>query len=316
MTPRQGMQWVAASLTLIAGAACADARPIRLTAGRSDTVVVNSRGAVVIPVRLVDAGGRERRASGVSLQVLSGSSVALDDDGSASCSGRGDAVLEATRGQLSTKFTVACRPIAGVRLGRPVVLTQGGSPAALHAPVVGPDGEDVDMIASRVSVRDTLIVTFRDGLLHPRSRGVTYVEIEAGDCAVPVRVEVVEPVAESEAMQPYQQYVESLDMSPGELRDWHLAPGRYEITLIGDTGTSPRLRLASYQMNCGHFPQADQQYLCIAKERAVAIVQHTGEAGRGRSATGTLVVLRRTDPTDEPRPRRGLSVYGCPTLLR
>jgi hypothetical protein len=45
--------------------ACGEAPPVRLVAGRSDTVIVNSRMSTQLAVRLVDGNGVERLAKGV-----------------------------------------------------------------------------------------------------------------------------------------------------------------------------------------------------------------------------------------------------------
>ena len=59
-------------IVFLAAAACVEARPVRVVVGRSDTVIVNSRGSVPLAARLVDANGVERRARGVRYQIISG----------------------------------------------------------------------------------------------------------------------------------------------------------------------------------------------------------------------------------------------------
>lgn len=298
------------SILLLAVTACLDARPVRLAAGHADTVIVNSRGSVPLAVRLVDANGIERKARGVHYRFIAGRDVALAGDGRVTCHGRGDAEVEAARGDLTTRVTVLCRPIKGFRMPRELRLTIGGPPAPLDVTAVGVDGKPVDMLAGAASVRDTQVVALVDGYLHARARGTTLVDVEAGDCAVAIPVEVVESSRTPDGMLPHEQYAESLRMAPGELRSWRLRPGRYEISLFGDGRAGAHLRLASYQMNCAAFP-GTEHYMCIAKDRASVIVRHTAPAGQGRQATATLLVHRRGDLGTEYRSSRRPVVQRC-----
>ncbi len=156
--------------------ACADARPVRLVAGRADTVIVNSRKWVALNLRLVDAAGESRAAKGAEFQLLGG---------------------------------------------------------------------DVELS-----------------------------------------------------------------------KDGQVAPGRYQIDLFDANGAPNYLRLASHDMNCAPFPGTEQQYMCIARDRASVIVHHTEPAGRGRDSRATLLVHRMSDPDEEAAWRSGFSVLGCPYNIR
>ena len=297
------------SILFLAVAACVDARPVRLVAGRSDTVIVNSRASVPLAARLVDVNGVERRARGVRYQLIAGSDVELANDDHVSCDGRGDAEVEARRGSLTTRVTVLCRPIEGFRMPRLVRLTIGGPPARLEVGAFGADGKPVDMIAGTASVRDSQVAAVLDGIVHARSRGITTVDVEAGGCSVSIPVEVDEWSRTLDGLLPHEQYAESLSVAPGELRSWRLPQGRYEIRLLDEEGPPAHLRLATYQMNCAAFPRTEQQYSCIAEDRASVIVHHTEPAGRGRQSTATLLVHRRGDLASESvswRPRQRL----------
>lgn len=296
------------SVLFLAVASCIDARPVRLVAGRSDTVVVNSLEAVPIAVRLVDANGVERRARRVRYRLIKGPEVALSGDGRVRCDGPGDAEVSATSGALMARVTVLCRPIERFRLPRVLRLTIGAPPAPLEVGAMGVDGKPVDLVAGTASVRDSQVATLIDGYVHGRARGLTMVDVEAGDCTVSIPVEVIEESRTTALLLPHGQYAESLSMAAGELRSWRVPPGRYEITLFGD-GVPAHLRLASHEMNCGAFPGTEQKYLCIAKDRASVIVHHVEPAGRGRQATGSLLVHRLGDFGSESgswRPRRTL----------
>ena len=304
------------SSLIIALVACTDSRPVRLVAGHSDTVIVNSRRFVPLNLRLVDAAGGTREARGAVLQLVRGGDIELSNDGFVKCSRSSDASITATLGKLSTSVTLHCRPIASIPLPRVIQLAVGAPPTRLELGAIGVDGERVDMVAGTASVGDSQVVTLVEGQLRAKARGITAVEVEAGGCAVHVPIEVVESNARTDDLLPHQQYAESLRVSAGEFRNWRVPPGRYEISLFDAKGAPQYLRLASHGMNCAAIPRVEQQYLCIARERASIIVHHTVQAGRGRESRATLLVHRRGDPSGDSawRPRR--AVYGCPFVPR
>ena len=298
--------------------ACVDARPVRLVAGRSDTVIVHSRASMAMAVRLVDVNGVERRARGVRYQLIAGSYVKLAEDGRVTCDRPGDAEVAVTYRELATRVTVLCRPIEGIRMPRVLRLTIGGAPAPIDVGAIGVDGKPLDMVAATASARDSHVVALAGGYVHARARGYTLVDVEAGDCVMSIPVEVVEWSRTPDGLLPHQLYAESLSVSAGELRSWHVPAGRYEISLLGDGGAPAHLQLASHEMNCAALPGTEQQYSCIAKDRASVIVHHTEPAGRGRGrqSTATLLVHRLGDLASQSAAWRVLQVMGCPWSLR
>lgn len=294
--------------------ACSDAGPLRLVAGRSDTVIVNSRGLVPLNLRLVDTAGIGRQAKGVVFRLVRGDNIEVTKDGQVKCSRSSDGEIAATIGDLSTTVTLLCRPIVSIGIPRLLRLPVGAPPTRLEFGAIGVDGEPIDMIAGTASIGDTLVATLVEGEVRGRARGITAVELEAGGCATSVPIEVIEANARADALLPNQQYGESLSMSAGELRSWRVPPGRYEISLFDAKGAPQYLRLASYEMNCAAVPYAEQQYSCIARDRASVIVRHTELPGRGRDSRAILLVHRRADSDSGWRPRR--AVYGCPFVVR
>lgn len=304
-------------LLFVASAACADGGAVRLVGGRSDTVIVNSRKAVPLNLRLVDAKGVVRQAKRAQFRLVRGDELELSNDGHVKCSRPGDAEVAATHGKLSTRVTIHCRPIASLRMPRLLRLTVGGPPTSLDVGARGLDGESIDMIAGTASVGDSHVVALVDGQVHPKARGITTIEVEAGDCAISVPIEVVESNPKADALLPHQYYAESLSVAAGELRNWRLPPGRYEISLFDANGAPQRLRLASHEMDCAALPRTEQQFSCIARGRASVIVHHTEPAGRGREAKATLLVHRQEGLSSESRSLRPrLYVYPCPFNTR
>jgi len=303
------------SVFVIALVACADAGPLRLVAGRSDTVIVNSRESVPVNLRLVDSAGVARQAKGAVIRLVRGD-VELSKDGQVKCNRSSDVEIAATLGNLSTRVILLCRPIVSIGMPRVLRLAVGSPPTRLDVGAVGVDGESIDMIAGTASISDTQVATLVEGEVRAKARGVTAVEVEAGGCAIQVPIEVFESNPKSDDLLPHQQYAESLSVSAGEIRNWRVPPGRYEISLFDAKGAPQFLRLATHEMNCAALPRAEQQYSCIARDRASVIVHHTEPAGRGRNSRAVLVVQRSGDPGSYSawRPRR--VVYGCPFVPR
>ena len=303
-------------LLFVSFAACADADAVRLVAGRADTVIVNGREFVPLNLRLVDAAGGMREATGAQFRLVRGDEVELSNDGHVKCSRPGDAEVTVTHGKRSTSVTVLCRPIVSFRMPRVQRLRIGDPPAPIDVGALGVDGESIEMVAGTMWVGDSRVATLVDEQVVAKARGSTTIEVDAGDCAVSVPVEVVESSPVSYDLLPHQYYAESLSMSAGELRNWRVPPGRYEISLF-DAGRAPNpLRLASYQMDCAALSRTEQQYSCVARDGASVIVRHTESAGRGRESKATLLVYRSGEATNRSAGRPRLFVYPCPIVSR
>ena len=301
-------------LLVVVVVACSDRRAVRIVAGRSDTVIVNSREAVPLDLRLVNASGDTRPAKHAHVTQASEGVVELAANGKVKCNGAGDAELSATQDELSTSFTVLCRPIAAFRLPRVIRLTPDGPPVPLELGAVGTNGEAIEIVAGKLFVIDTQVAMVVDGQVYPRARGSTAIDVEAGDCVVTIPVEVVDASPDATTILPHQYYAESLSVAAGELRSWHLPTGRYDISLVDDNGAPEYLTLASYEMNCAAIPRTDQHYSCVAKDRASVIVHHTRPAGRGREARAVLLIKRKSDSIRDPAWRHRLYVYTCPFI--
>lgn len=289
---------VAGGVALVVGlSGCNDPDAVRLVAGRADTVVVHTRESAPPVLHLVDSAGERHRARRVRFQLVSGSGVGLEDDGSIGCGDApADAQVRATSGRLTTMVTVLCRPLRGFNATRVRRLVLGGSPVPLGVSATGFDGQDVDPIAATITVQDSQVVVFRGGDLHARALGATTIDVEAAGCILSVPVEVIGPATMPDEMRQHEQYTEALTLSPGELRSWRLPLGRFQVFLLGDNAARDGLALATHQMNCAKWPRSEEvHYMCIAKAGAAVIVRHEEPAGRGRVSSGTLVVERMAD---------------------
>jgi len=277
-------------------AAACGGKAVRLVAGTSDTVVVNDRRPVPIPVYGLDASARRIEVRGVEFQPISENGITLSRRGQVKCSGRADATSLARLGNASTAFTLLCRPIRGFVMRGEMRLIMGGPGENLDATAVGVDGKAVALLAGSVTVEDTTVVSMRDGRVYPRAPGRTFIHVEAGGCGMGIDAEVFERVDSTTAMQPFQQYaVAPLHLVGNELRTWPVTPGRYELLLLSDTASGRGLTLGASASNCARWPGDGQRYVCIAGENASVIVRNSAPAGKGHDAAGSLFISRAFD---------------------
>jgi hypothetical protein len=286
-----------AAFGVIAAASCGG-KAVRLVAGTSDTVVVNDRGQVPIPIYGLDASARRIEVHGVEFQPISENGITLSRDGQVQCAQRADATSRATLGAASTSFTLLCRPIRGFVMHEPMRLVRGDPGEDLDATAVGVDGQAVSLLAGSVTVEDTTIVSVHAGRVYPRALGHTHVRVQAGECATTILVEVFERVGSTAAMQPFQQYaVAPLRLVGNEFRTWPLAPGRYELLLIADPASHHELTLGASESNCARWPGDGQRYVCIAGKNSSVIVRNPRAVGKkgGNDAAASLFISRIFD---------------------
>jgi hypothetical protein len=286
---------MALSIVGVLAANACRGKAVRLIAGTSDTVVVNDRRPVPIPVYGLDASGLRMEVHGVQFDPISEDGITLSRDGQVTCSRRADAASRASLGNASTAFTLMCRPIRGFVAHEQMRLIMGEAPEELNANAVGVDGTSVGLLAGTVTVEDTTVVSVRDDRAYPRAPGRTRIDVSAGGCAMAIDVDVFERVDSTTAMQPFQRYaVVPLTLVGNELRAWSVAPGRYELLLLSDT-TSHELTLGASASNCARWPGDGQRYVCIAGENASVIVRNSAPAGKGHDAAGSLFISRAFD---------------------
>lgn len=307
--------WILAPLTLSACdrvAARAVGSPARLVAGRADTVIVNSRHATQLPVRVLDSAGHELPAASVRYAWVGGDRIAVSDSGHVTCDRRLDAELRATLGTLSTRLVLRCRPIAAIPFAynADAPLVVGGPPRELDVPAIGVDGKPVREIAATVTIGDTNVATLRSLTIQPRGPGSTQVKLDIGDCWWATFVEVAERVASPAALRRREQlFMESpLRLVAGERRGWRLPRGEYRVALAPLPDTPSGLALSTRAMNCVPWLASTQDLHCIALAGASADVRNPRPAGSGELA-GTFFVERWDLPsiaagTTSPEPTR------------
>lgn len=277
--------------------------PARLVVGRTDTVIVNSRHAIQLPVRVVDSAGRQLPPTGVRYVWVSGEPLAVSGSGRVTCPRRLDAEVRVSLGTLSHRFTVLCRPIQGFSamggIDRAPFLVDG-PPATLVVPAVGLGGERVRQISGTLTVKDTTVAVARDDRLYPRAPGVTSVVLDIGDCLWAVGFEVVQRVASpSELRRREQVFLDApLRLAAGEERTWRLPPGEYRVVLLPVRAPAVALLLGATAMNCVDDGPAHH---CIALADASVTVRARRNGAGSAVRADTLLVQRLDVPSHTPQ---------------
>lgn len=277
-------------------AACGDRAPGRLTGAFGDTLVVNAPEPIRLAVQSVDAEGHAARVRDAYWQAVGDPPFTLSADGTVHCTRAGDGPVDVSRGAARARLTVRCRPIVGVR---PLVfapLVVGGPPVAFTLQAVGPDRELVTDLAARAAVRDTTVVVLRDGLLYPRGRGATRVDVALEHCVIDYGVEVVEPVAAPDALERWQLYEDTLTLVPEEIRSWTLRPNLYVFELAADSASQASLAFGAPGFDCATYADVPRGLSCLARDPARVVVRHTGRTSQPVRAVVRLRVSRAMHP--------------------
>ena len=300
------VRYVICSLVAMGLASCerASARPLgppaRLAAGRTDTIVVNSRTAVTLPVQVLDDAGHELPTQGLRYVRVSGDSIALSPTGQLTCDRRRDAAVRVSLGTLIRDFVVRCRPIKGFRFiygdGRPLIA--GGPPRDLEFVAVGVDDTPERMLAGTVKILDSSVAELRGLSLHPRARGETVVELDLGDCLWDIGVVVNQRVASpSDLRFADDVFLESpLRLVDGERRGWRLPRGEYRVGLLTPEVDGTKLALGTTAMNCVPWITGGQDVHCVALAGAAVDVRNPRRAGAGGHLYGELFMQRMDLP--------------------
>lgn len=265
--------------------------PARL-AGASDTVIINSRGPVQLPVQVLDAAGHVLHTAGVRYQLVSGAPLRMSPAGQLTCEGRSDALVRASFGALSRSFLLRCRPIQRfVDWGGGLSLVVGDSAQELPVRAVGVDGTPEIILAGSATMRDSQVASLRGLSVHPKAPGATLVDVWVGGIVDVIPITVYKRVSTSDALRPFEFVASPLQLASGQTREWHLQAGRYFVSFRSDTVASAELTLSTVGVTCSPFGDA-YSYFCIASEGAALVVSAPGGTSRAREFSGYLSVGR------------------------
>jgi hypothetical protein len=287
---------VIAAVALLVMSACKGA-PARLVAGIADTVVVNNRRAVQLPVRVLDAAGHVLPATGVRYRWTAGAPVSVSAAGVVTCTQPGDATVRASLGHLATDLILRCRPVQDVRGTRMMNLVVGDPAQDVPFEAVDVDGRPVTMLTGQVSVGDSTIATL-DGLhIRARAPGATDVTMRVGDREGFMSVHTYERVRTPEGIRPGQHWAIAVRLAGGEMRQWRISasPEAYFLTMLPDRDEQHLPRLAIIGAVCSHGLDAES-FFCLAQHDASVIVYHPQQVEPAREWSGTLAVWRQEHP--------------------
>lgn len=285
---------VLTSLLVLVALSARNGPPARLDAGTSDTVIVNSREPVTLPVQVLDAAGHVLRVTGVRYQWVSGAPLRMSAAGQVTCEQRGDALVRASFGALSRSFLLRCRPIRRLVEWRGMpLLVVGQSDQELPIRAIGVDGTPETILAGSATVQDSQVASLNGLSVYPKAPGATTVDVWVGGRVDVIPIAVFKRVNSSDVLRPFQFFaVSPLRLTSGETRQWHLPGGKYFVSFRSDTVASAALTLSTIGATCSQFGDA-YNYFCIASSGAVMVVSAPEGTSQAREFSGYLAVRRK-----------------------
>lgn len=276
---------------------------VRLAAGASDTIIINSRRPTPLAVHALDAEGGIIKSARVSYARVDGDPLPLDSLGVITCTRRGDLAVRAALANLTTRVFVLCRPVEYVRLQGPLQFILGDSemdrPLLLPVAAYAADGHPVVTFSGRVDVVNNGVAELRGLTLYPQSRGITRADAYIGDRAASVGVHIYQRVSTLAALDtvlrvnPGQRlFAVPLGLESGELLRQRLPRGNWLLTMLPEQDPDPygmRLRIegASCQANIFNSPR---RFACSAGSNADVIIYRSFRKNETKIATGYLLV--------------------------
>lgn len=268
--------------------------PARLVAGRGDTVIVNSRRPVQLPMRVLDEAGHHLDSTGVHYEWVAGAPVSVSTTGVVNCAEPGDATVRASLGSLVTHLILLCRPVRDVRTVRMVNLVVGSPAQELPFEAVDVNGTPVTLLTGQVTVKDSTIATVEGVRIRARAPGSTDLTMRVGDKLGFASVHVYELARTPEGIRPGQHVAVPVRVGGGEMRRWWISasPENYFLAILPDDDGAATPALAIVGANCvpGLGPNS---YFCLAQHDASVIVYHPQQVDSAQKLSGTLAVWRQ-----------------------
>ena len=295
---------IVAAVLFACGQPSQSGRPVRLTVGVSDTVVLNSRYPRTLPVRALDAAGRTLGGASIVYTQLGGDTLPMTPPGSVTCTRSGTFAVRASLGRLTTRLVVQCRVVEYVRIQGPLQFILGDSarsgPVQIPLEAYGADARPIAHFVAGVSVRDTSIATLRGLTLSPRARGITQVDARIGDRDTRMGVHVYQRVPSLAALDtllrvsPGQRlFAVPLSLSPGEFIRERLPRGEWMLVMVPEEDVAPdRIRLRVEGARCrDHFLNGSpRRWGCYVKSDASVVLYRPFGRAPASVATGYLLV--------------------------
>jgi hypothetical protein len=272
-----------------------------LSAGASDTIIVNDYGPIPLPVRAVDAEGHPIQQAPIRYERTSGDDLPVSSAGVVTCARRGDLAVHAVLGSLSKSFVVRCRPIARLMISGPVQFVLGDS--ALSQPIEVPlaaydsNGRPVTMLAGFLKVLRTPIATARGSMLIPDSQGVTLLKAWAGHEAAVTGLHIYKRVdlATLDTLRRvdgyHRQIAVPIRVRPGEELRLALPHGEWMITTFAADQPPGAFRLRFENASCTpNLLNDPERFGCRTATGAAVIVSRRVRSRDTSAITGYLLV--------------------------
>lgn len=271
--------------------------PARIVVGNADTVIVNNRRPVQLPVRVLDAAGRALEPTSVKYEWTAGVPISVSPTGTTTCTQPGDATVRASLGALVTDVLVRCRPVRDVRGLLMMNLVVGDPPQDVPFEAVGTDGQPVTLISAQLTIDDSTVATLEGQRIRARVPGSTHVTIRVGDRRASASVHVYERVSTPEHIRPGQHLAVPVQLTDGGMRRWRIpaSPEVFFVTMLPNRDGQPVPRLAIVGANCSTRFGA-QLFFCLAQRDASVIAYHPQHLDRAQELSGTLAVWRQERP--------------------
>jgi hypothetical protein len=274
---------------------------VALSAGASDTIIVNDYRPIPLPVQALDGARRPLPQALIRYDRTSGDDLTVSSAGVVTCARKGDLGVRAELGSLSKSFFVRCRPVARLAIDGPVQFVLGDS--ALSRPIEVPlfaydsAGRRVMMLAGFLRVLRTPIATAHGSMLTPNSQGVTQVSAWAGhESAVTglhiyKRVDMVTLDTLRRVDGDHRQIAVPIRVRRGEQLTLALPRGEWMITTFSADQPPGAFRLRFERSSCTpNLLNDPYRYGCQTFAGAKVIVSRHAAARDTSAYTGYLLV--------------------------
>lgn len=287
------MKHFIALILLAVSAACREANgpPVRLIGGSSDTVIINSRREVQLPMRVLDARGHSLPDSLVRYVLITGDEVSVSSNGLVRCLHSADATVKAELGSIATTLSVRCRPVKKVYIEGPLQFLLPDSAKEMPLRVVDLDGNDVGLLSGKTDILDTTVATIDGIRVIPKAPGVTVAGVRFGNESAGVGVHVYETVGGLDALQRGTKFVGvPLRLAGAEMKSWTLPPGSWMLTMLPESDEANGIQLRIEGATCSPLQLTRRRLGCFVKTVAKVTVYNPATLATSPELSGVLLV--------------------------
>ena len=204
--------------------------PARLTFADKTVgqIVVNHTHPARLPLRVVDAGGRQLDSVRVDYRWIAGAPIDVSPDGTVTCGQEGDAVVRASTAAIERQILLRCRPVRELEAITYMNFLVGDSARNLSFRAIGLDGQPVTELRGAVRVRDSSVATLSGNTIRPLRSGKTYVSVNIGNASARIHVLVYQPARRLTGLRADEQHVAiPLRLARGDTVRFELPMGTY-----------------------------------------------------------------------------------------